>query len=1068
MKKLVQLWLLMTLPLAVVASELKEGTLSVLLFSEGKPLSANEVKIDGKKVFRTDADGTVKIPLVAGRHQIEIFGKNAAGENLGYFKKPVSIKEGRDTEIIATLSKREADSIDIDVPVAVAASVEREAEKATGEGILAGQVLSSEGNMPIAGARVFVRGTAVDIRTDESGRFSAKVPSGKTLSISVVHSAYSAQTVGGIVVKKDGTASRTVKLTPASMELEEFVVLAPKIEGSIADVMAEEKNINAIANILGSEEFSKKGDSDAAAALKRVTGVTLIGGKSIYVRGLGERYSNVELNSLPLPSPDPTKRVVPLDIFPSSMIGSMKIQKSGTADIPANFGGGYIDLRTKNKQEDDYIKIGLGAKGSIYTGTEVISYQGSDTDWLGFDDGYRDIPSSILEYSEVVVGEKLGVYSRSALGEDAFMQMTKDYAARNFNIFKEALPVGGSFSIEGLKNIEIDDENKLSIFGSYAYSQDHNYQEEHFYAYRYDAQSQPTSLISDGYKRISTSTYSHGLMLNADYSFADVFNIKYTKMLTHVGEKSTRDTEGVFGSDFLYQYYNYLEWDEKTLSADQLTGEFDYELFNKKNTLGFGLEYATAVLDQPNNLLYQDFRLGESEEEYTRVFYPYDQNFLGRRLYSEDEVLAFYLNNKIMYGFFSEEDYMQFGINVSSKTRVSEYQKFYLNKTYYGDFNTNDDYASLPGANPEGILDTYVRNNDEFYEMPFLIKDLFNPADYFDAEVDEADLFFNIFSKPYDKLELLLGARYVDLTQTLFQYVPDNYKIIQKESEMLEVNDIYPSLALKYIQNDKNIFDLALSRTFIIPDLREFSSGSYFHPYDVATVQGNPELVNTDIYSADFKYSYFFSDTSEYMKLGVFYKYLDKPIEDTQEVTSSLPIYSYDNADYATLYGIELDVRKSIDFFGEDLIVPYIGELSKFYIAGNFSLTESDVTLRDEQLDRLTTNNRQLQGLSSTVYNATLGYDSDKRSVTLSYNKMGERIRKVGIINPQGVRFGDTYEIPPHWLDFVWIENFDSGFTTKFKIGNILDSEVLWEQDGKTIREYQTGQTFIFDASYKF
>jgi len=146
MKKLVQLLLLMILPLAVVASELKEGTLSVLLFSEGKPLAGNEVKIDGKKVFKTDEDGAVKIPLTAGRHQVEIFGKNAAGENLGYFKKPVSIKEGRDMEVIATLSKNGSDTIDIDTPVAVAKSAEREEEKATGEGRLAGQVLSSEGN----------------------------------------------------------------------------------------------------------------------------------------------------------------------------------------------------------------------------------------------------------------------------------------------------------------------------------------------------------------------------------------------------------------------------------------------------------------------------------------------------------------------------------------------------------------------------------------------------------------------------------------------------------------------------------------------------------------------------------------------------------------------------------------------------------------------------------------------------------------------------------------------------------------------------------------------------------
>lgn len=1064
MKKLLYILLSVVIPFAAIAGEGEKGTLSLLLFSDGKPLTGNEIKVDGRLSYRTDRDGGVKVSLPAGRHRLEIFGKSADGQNLGYFKKPVAIKKGRNTEVIATFLEKGADSIDIDTPVKVAAFSEKKEEKATGRGTLIGTILSSEANTPVGGARIFVRGTGVDVRTDTQGRFTIEVPSGKRLSISVVHSAYSARTIGGIIVKKDGVASRTIKLTPASMELEEFVVLAPKIEGSITDVIAEEKEINAIANILGSEEFSKKGDSSAASALKRVTGVTLIGGKSIFVRGLGERYSNIELNSLPLPSPDPTKRVVPLNIFPSSMIGSMKVQKSGTADIPASFGGGYIDLRTKNKKEDDYIKIGMSIKGNVYTGTEVTSYNGSDTDWLGFDDGYREIPSEILEHSAVVVGEKMGIYSGSVLGEERYLQMTKDYAARDFSLFSEALPIGGSFSVEGLKNIEIDEENQLSIFGSYAYSQEHEYRKEHFFKYRYDSENQPTTMISDGYKGIASSEYSHGLMVNVDYAFSDVLNITYTKLFTHVGEKRTRETEGVFGSDFLYQYYTYLDWDEKTLNADQLSGAFDYQLFNRKSSFNFGLEYATALLDQPNNLLYQDFRRGESEEEYERLFFEGAQNFLGKRIYSEDDVLAFYLNNKIMYGFFSDEDYMQIGVSFSDKERASEYQKFYLKKN--GGHGI-DDYSSLPGGDPEYLLDTYVRSVEHYDDAPFLVKDLFKPADYYDAEVNEADLYFNMFAKPYERLEVMIGARYVDLTQTLYQYAPNNSRIIEKQEESLAVNDIYPSLSLKYNYDDKNIFDLALSRTFVIPDLREFSSGVYFHPYDVATVKGNPDLVNTDIYSTDLKYSYFFSE-DEYVKFGVFYKYLDKPIEDTQENTSSLPIYSYDNADKATLYGIELDVRKSLDIFDKDLTLPYIGELSRFYIAGNFSFSDSDVTLREEQLDTLTSNHRQLQGLSKSVFNATLGYEKEKRSIILSYNKMGERIRKVGIINEQGVCFGDTYEIPPHLLDFVWIEKFDNGLTAKLKVGNILDSEVVWERDGKRIREYTTGQTFSVGASYRY
>ncbi|MCW8821844.1 MAG: carboxypeptidase-like regulatory domain-containing protein, partial [Sulfurovum sp.] len=1019
MKRLLKLLFIMVLPSLLLAAEQKKGSVSVLLFSEGKPLVSNEIKLDGQKIYMTDKDGSIQVPLIVGKHQVEIYGKDATGAHLGYFKKQIMIKEGKDTQVIATLSKIGADNIDIDTPVAMTTLKNKEVKQSTGTGRLSGTVLSSERGKPIAGARVFVRGTDIDTRTDAKGRFVVKVPAGINLSISVVHSAYSAQTIGNIRVSKDGGTSRTIKLTPASMELEEFVVLAPKVEGSIADVIEEEKQSNAIANILGSEEFSKKGDSSAASALKRVTGVTLIGGKSIFVRGLGERYSNVELNSLPLASPNPTQRVVPLDIFPSSMIGSMKVQKSATADIPSNFGGGYIDLRTRDKYEEDYIKISFGLKGNSNTGRDVVSHQGSDTDWLGFDDGYRDIPSVILDHTAVNVGERIGVFSTNTFSKEELMQLTKDFVTRNYAITKEALPLGGSFSIEGLKNFDINDEHKITVFGNYTYKAEHEYKEEQFFKYRYDSEgNQADTPESDGTTINASSTYSHGAMLNVNYSFADVLKVKYTKLFTHVGEKNTRVTEGRFGSDLDNLIYHYLDWSERTLNVDQLVGDFDYELFNRKNTFNFGLEYVTALLDQPNNFFYADKLLDSGD----KVILSGQTNFLSKKINSEDDVSAFYLNNKVDYGFFSDDDYMQVGLSYSAKNRVSEYQKFYLKNS-----GTAVDQFSIPGGDIESMLDTYVRGDIDYVDRAFLISSLFSPADYFDAEVDETDMFFNIFSKPYEKLELMLGVRYVNLMQTIFQYEEGAQRLIERNEESLEVNDFFPSLSIKYKYDDNNHFDFAFSKTFIIPDLREFSSGVYFHPYDVATVMGNPELVNTNIYNVDLKYSHYFSD-SEYIKVGAFYKYLDKPIEDTQLESSSLPIYSYMNSDFATLYGIEIDGRKSLGYFGKTM--------SKYYVSGNFSFTDSDVTLQEEQEALLTSNHRQLQGLSQTVINATFGYDDEDRSVTLSYNNMGERIRKVGLLDDTGstiIHYEDTIEIPPQLLDLVWIEKFNSGLSLKLK-----------------------------------
>ncbi|CAA6820930.1 MAG: Unknown protein [uncultured Sulfurovum sp.] len=1037
------------------------GTLSVFMLKSGKPLVNNEITIDAKKTVRTDADGSMKITLSVGEHQIEIFGKSPNGKNLGYFKKPVTIKEGKDTQVVASFTMDEPE-IDIDTPVGKVVSNKKKEEKAKGKGTLNGKVITTDKQAPIEGARVFVKGTSIDTRTDASGNFSVQIPADSNVSISVVHSAYSAQTINDINVAKGGSASRTVSLTPASLELEEFVVLAPKVEGSIADIMAEEKESSAIANILGSEEFSKKGDSDAASALKRVTGITLVGGKSIYVRGLGERYSNIEMNSMPLPSPDPTKRTVPLDIFPSSVIGSLKVQKSASADIPSNFGGGYIDIRTKDTSKEDFIKVSLGANANSNTGKDSNNYAGSDTDWLGYDNGYRALTNDILAAGAVQEGERVQGFTTEYFTEEELVDFTKDFVDRNYNIQNRDLPMGFSGSIEAAKNFEITDEHKISVFANYGYSQEHKQVEENFYGYDMGTDGTlHTDADKYGRNTKTKSSYYQGGSFNLGYNYLDVFKLKYTKLYTRNAEQTTRVVDGIYGSNYDHLTDYFLDWEERVLNVDQLNGEFDYEIFNHKAKAEFGLEYAQANLYQPNNFNYTYI-----EEQGVTHIDNTSSPHLATQMTSDDELYAMYFKNKVDVDWVSDEDKLEFGANYSTKERISRQNKFNLRRI--GSVELDD--ADLT-SDIESFYYEYVRNNISYDDRAFIMSSAFKAADYFDAEVDEFGLYSSAFLKPTDRIETNFGLRFVDLSQTVYQYKLDSDNpdmslrtLIQRVPESLDVTGFYPSASLKFKYDDDNHFDIAASKTYIVPDLREFTDGEYFHPYDVATVVGNPNLENTDIYSLDFKYSHYLSD-SENIKAGLFFKYLDQPIEDVMIPSSSLPIYSYDNADSALLYGIEFDGRKKFDFLG--------AKYSNYYLSGNFSYTESDVTLRDEQLETYTTNHRQLQGLSKVVLNATVGYDDDTRNVALSYNKMGERIRKVGVIDEYA--YPDYYETPPQLLDFVWQEKFENleGFgldnvSAKLKIGNILDDETVWRQGTNVTKSFKTGQIVSVGISSKF
>jgi outer membrane receptor protein involved in Fe transport len=464
---------------------------------------------------------------------------------------------------------------------------------------------------------------------------------------------------------------------------------------------------------------------------------------------------------------------------------------------------------------------------------------------------------------------------------------------------------------------------------------------------------------------------------------------------------------------------------------------------------------AQAELYQPNNYQYTFRNEGEPFLD-NKV-----SNNIANNLESEDDLKAFYLKNKFHFDLLSEEDFIDIGVSMSTKDRESKQNKYFLKKQGAG---TIVDDHEMTGTIEE-IYDTYVRPDIPYEERSLVVSQLFTPADHYDAEVEETNVYLNTFIQPFEKIEFLLGARWVDFSQVVYQYEEDRTnpdmsqrRLIVRVPEELTVNDIYPSMSAKYIHNENNIFDIALSKTYIAPDLREFTSGEYYHPYEVATIVGNPDLVNTDIYNIDLKYSHYFSDI-QYIKFGLFYKYLDKPIEDVMLPSSSLPIYSFDNADNAVLYGLEIDGRKDLSFINPSL--------KNYYLSGNISFTESEVTLREEQESTYSTNYRQLQGLSPIVVNVTLGYDIKKRSVALSYNKMGERIRKVGMID-DGDYYPDHYEDPAALLDFVWIERFRSGFTLDLKIGNILQEETTWTQGGRVTKEYKKPMTFSVGFSYEF
>jgi TonB-dependent receptor len=1044
------LLLFLLLITSVIAND--KGSASLFLFMNGKPIVEAQVEIDNKVTYKSNNKGTVKLFLETGLHSATI-----KEDGIAIASARFAIVKEEDTQVIFTLYEDKTREAKIDIEVSGnqnenATKEAIEAEKKKPKGSYTANVVSSEKQEAISGAKVYVKGRAVDTNTDESGNFELTLPEG-SYTISVIHPSFSTQNSDIEIIAHQKNHAK-IELTPASMELAEFVVLVPYIEGSLASVLQEEKKSKSIASILSAEQFSKKGDSSAAAALKRVTGVTLVGGKSIYVRGLGERYANVEMNSMPVLSPDPTKRVVPLDIFPSSVIGSLKVQKSATADTPASFGGGYIDIRTKNSSADTYIKVSLGLSANRDTHSSVNDYKGGDYDWTGHDGGYRAIDGVITDNIKVQVGQRPPSATKENFTEEDLNFLTQKLVDRNYLVRQRTLPIGFGGSIEAVKSIKIDENSQLSISGNYGYSQRHKYKEEKYYNYEFDKATNKLKKAIDQQGTISkaNSEFSHGGILNIAYTNKDSYKVVLTSLYTVSSEKGTRIADGVTGSNDDYKIRTYLDWEERTLNVNQLNGEYNYELLGAESQFKFGAEVAFANLYQPNNFSYDYIK----QKDTFVVDVTGGQNHIAQKLTSSDVLSALYFKNRLNDTLLSDEDYVEFGYSVSSKERESRQSKYALRDTNPTAFS----------GDIESFYNENVRPEIEYGERDYVLTTLFAPGDSFDAKVDESAVYLNKYIKPVESIGIMAGVRMVDFTQTLWQFKQDRSNpdiskrtIIDRVPESLALDEVLPSLNMKYTLDDENIFDLAFSKTYIVPDLREFSGGSYFHPYDVATVKGNPDLVNTDITNIDFKYSHYFSQT-EMIKFGLFYKALENPIEDILNPSSSLPEYSFINSESAQLQGIEVDGRKNFE-----MISP---QLEDFYIAGNFSYTDSLVTLTDKQKKIYSSHARQLQGLSQTVLNLTVGYENDADSVVLTYNQMGERIRKVGLID-DGDAFPDYYEIPPQLLDFVWSKKFENGFSTKVKIQNILDSKTVWKQGQDNVtKEFKMGRSVGVSMAYKY
>jgi outer membrane receptor protein involved in Fe transport len=871
--------------------------------------------------------------------------------------------------------------------------------------------------------------------------------------------------------------------------LDEVVTTGTRLKGTATAVLEERKNQAFVADILGAEQISRTGDGDAASALRRVTGLTLVDGKYIYVRGLGERYSSTQLNGMGVPSPDPTRSVVSLDLFPADIIESLNVQKSFSPDMPAHFGGGNVDIRTKSIPSELVFKV----SGSLGTNTNNTDdgyfYSGGSDDWTGRDDGTRALSSDIR--SNLIQAQS----DDGIEGSNSFPLTLEDRKTLMSSVFWDIGPdvksvdpdfgVGVTFG-----NVYDTDQGEFGFLSTLSYDNSWDINEE----------TSGTSLGSVGcsdlpeeyteggkcfaqrYEGVSTEqNVRWSGMFNLGYKYKnhrfDMTNIILHDMRDRVRVRDFIDVnETTFGEKELSRVDMLFE--ERRMTSSQIKGTHNFPEY-KNSYFDWYVGSSRASRSQPGSLdvVYQlnfdNGVLGSQELQdvsATSVGLEYQELSDTSESFGWNAGIPLFfdaleLEFKVGGDFFEKARRAEnISINVPHRA-IADDATFgsRIDEIFSADNLALDEfYNSSTGS---GILESGTSDGDKYAAGTKI-----------DAFYFMADAFIN------DAVRVSGGFRYEDFRQISVPFTA-HQNVFSVEGEELaslafQEDDIFPSLALTYFATDEMQLRLNLSKTTIRPDLRDISTSFFIDPLTEFLVRGTPLLQSSKLSNLDARWEWYMPSGNN-LSVALFYKDIETPIEliELGTVGGASPNLLTANGETGELYGIELELLHDLTFISNDL--------ANFFFTGNLTVSASEVTLgavdddeislfEEQVLDALdatsasnivTNNTRRLVGHSEWVANMQLGWDSEggEHSATLVYNAFGPRIIVPGTRGNE-----DAEEETFHSLDLIYTYYPTFDMTVKFSAKNILGDEKSIVQENLDLLVEEQGVSASASFSWEF
>ena len=925
------------------------------------------------------------------------------------------------------------------------------------KGKVTGSVIDGEFNDVLSFANVLVKGTETGTTSDFDGKYAIELEEGTyTLIFSFV--GYETKEITDVIIKSGSVVDLDVTLNTSQNALDEVVITTSVKRNTESAVLNIQKKSVTLLDGLSAQSIKKSGASDAASAIKSVPGVSVQGGKYVYVRGLGDRYTKSILNGVDIPGLDPDRNTIQMDIFPTNIIDNVIVIKSAAAEYPADFTGGVIDIVTKDfpTSEEYSISAGAGYNPDMHFNENYLTYEGSDADFLGYDGGKRDLP--IHRYQKIP-----GTFDNSSLLTTLTRRFNSELAAK-----KENSGMNYDFGFTAGDQYDVG-ENKLGYLASVSYKNSTTFYENRLDGnYLKSDNSSVNNLL--GSRFTSGDEGINNIVLNGLVGLSyKTDRSKYRLNAMHIqnGESSAgfykqSISQDLGGGAFENVQKDALLYTQRSISNLLVSGK------HQLSSDGFELEWKfsptiTSVQDK-------DHRITPLEitQEGDYIISPSTSSYpvrIWRTLQEESWVGKLDFSDK--YELFKKPAKVKFGGAFTYKYRDFSTDQIFFDATNQVVEDGNADNLLAPD-------NLWTLENDSGSFVRF--DSTFLPSNAYEGEQNIGAFYLSNEFNVSEKLKAVLGLR-TEMFKLYYTGV-DQSQLELNNALILDEFDLFPSANLIYALNEQTNLRASYSRTTARPSFKEASNIQIFDPISNRLFIGNG--FGNDFYDAirptyvnnfDLRYE-IFREEGQMIALSGFFKDFKDPIENVffPGAPDQLTVANLGNA---KVYGVELEFRQNFGFFTDGLRNLKLNANVSF-IESKLEMSDIEFNLRDlaardgETIDR----KRDLQGQSPYLINVGFDYSNDEIGLQtgLFYNIQGKSLEVVGTgIVP------DVYTQPFNSLNFTLNKSFgeQKKSAIDLKVTNILgeERESAYESFGaenKTFSLRNPGTEFSLGYTYKF